>query len=136
MCPGWLHPRSSRARPWPPRSEAAIMARVSLAVCCCAALAGCQGLPDRPALAPPPKPRHTVSLFEESEPDNEALRRVVLRHVPPGTPVDQARSALEGQGFICQAADGKSPFWHEGLVPQGVYLPFAVETRLRHLRDC
>ena len=31
----------------------------------------------------------------------DVVREEVLRHVPPGTPVDNAKTALEKQGFRC-----------------------------------
>jgi hypothetical protein len=93
-------------------------------------------LPDGPPA--PAKPRPTVTLFEECEPNAEALRRVVLRHLPPGTPIDQARSALEGQGFSCRADDTKPLLLLNTveLIPREVYVSFAVRERLRRVKDC
>jgi len=70
-----------------------------------AALVGCQGMPvlDTPGSSgPPPNVRHAIVLFEEIEADSEAVKQVVLRHVPPGTPLDRAQVLLEEQGFTCR----------------------------------
>ncbi len=102
------------------------MARVSLACCCCAALAGCLGVPAPFAKPPPPVPLHTILLFEPVEAEREALRQVVLRHIPLGTPLDQAREILGQQGFICRP----DSYGATDLIPRGISLPPEVRQRL------
>ena len=69
------------------------MARAALFACYGALLMGCQSVPllDGEYLPgrPPPAP-HALLLFEETEATNEAVKQVVLRHVPPGTPIKEA----------------------------------------------
>jgi hypothetical protein len=109
------------------------MARASLVCCCCAALAGCLAVPPPVEKPPPPRPLHTILLFEPVEPEREALTKVVLRHIPLGTPIDQAREILGQQGFVCR------PFstWAADLIPSGISLSPEVHQRLlaaRHQR--
>jgi hypothetical protein len=69
---------------------------------------------------------HTILLFEPVEAEREAIKEVVLRHIPLGTPIDQAREILGQQGFICR------PFsaWTSDLIPRGISLPPEVHQRL------
>jgi hypothetical protein len=99
----------------------------------CAAMAGCQSVPMRTSSAPVPE--HTIQLFEEVAADREAVRQVVLRHVPPGTPIAQAQAMLEERGFTCRPYSAATQFFHhEDLIPRGVALPSPAYQQLARER--
>jgi hypothetical protein len=49
--------------------------------------------------------RHRIQLYE----DDNRSRESILRHVPRGTPMAQARSTLESGGFDCELSTGLRP---------------------------
>jgi hypothetical protein len=103
------------------------MTRISILLCC-AILSGCKTIPLGWAPSPPP-PSHppTISLFENTAADRDAIKQTVLRHIPPGTPMDQAQILLEDQGFTCKV---NQVFGSSSLIAPGVYLPSDVQKRL------
>ncbi len=111
------------------------MSRPLLFACLFAALAGCQGRPLRPVQAPEAKPRPTVFLFEEIEPDPNAVKQTVVRHLPPGMSVDLAQDLLEKQGFTCRPYSNWAWFFNrQNLIPPEVSLPLDVQKRLHARR--
>src|SRR5437660_277409 len=110
-----------------------MIAGATLLVCCCALLAGCQGIPplDNPYGRPPAPARPAILLFEETETTEDAIKQVVLRHVPPGTPIPQAQAALEKQGFTCRPySRWTMSFNQQALIPRGYDLPFDARKRV------
>jgi len=104
---------------------------------CCAILSGCQTIPLGWAPSPPPPPQPpTISLFEKIVPDRDAIKQTVLRHIPPGTPMEQAQAMLEHQEFTCHPYTKANLFFGSSdLIPLGVYLPIDVQKRLFLERD-
>jgi len=125
--------------------------------CCCAVLAGCQGVPalddhyvSRPqndAAVPTSRampagtvpqssqPKPKIRVFDEIEADSEAIKQLILRNIPPGTPLERAQAMLEEQGFSCR----RYSFWTDACnhcIPPGYDLPAEVAKRLHAERDC
>jgi predicted nucleotidyltransferase len=111
------------------------MTRISLFLCC-ALLAGCQTIPTSWAPTPPPAP-HTILLFEETPPKCDAIKQTVLRHIPPGTPIEQAQAILEQHEFTCRPYSKPSFFLatSDPPVPRGIYVPNDVHKRLFQERE-
>ena len=102
-----------------------MIARPTLLACCCAVLAGCQGFRvlDHSLVLPKVPAQSPILLFEETEATEDAVKQVVLRHVPPGTPIAQAQAALEKQGFICRPySNWTMSFYRQALIPSGYEL--------------
>jgi hypothetical protein len=129
--------------------------RRSLILVCCSLVAGCQNLPVldchyggdwREAAAVRKDPQRsgsgqcntprTIVVFEETPADSEAVKQVVLRHIPPGTPIDQARALLEQQGFTCRAHSALSAYLDpRPPVPRGYDLPVSTRERTNPERE-
>jgi hypothetical protein len=77
--------------------------------------------------------RHRIQLYE----DDNRSRESILRHVPRGTPMAQARSTLESGGFDCELSTGlrrgertglsalscaRSDWWGSGRWSVGLWL--------------
>jgi hypothetical protein len=103
----------------------------------CAILSGCQTIPVGWAPTPPPPPQSpTINLFEKIVPDRDAIKQIVLRHIPPGTPMEQAQAILEHQEFTCHPYTMANLFFgSRNLIPPGVRLPSDVQKRLFQERD-
>jgi hypothetical protein len=104
---------------------------------CSTILSGCQTIPPGWAPSPPPRPQPPpLSLFEKTTADPDAIKQAVLRHIPPGTPIEQAQVMLEYQDFTCHPDTKDKLFSGSGdLIPPGVYLPGDVQKRLLQERD-
>jgi hypothetical protein len=88
---------------------------------CCAILSGCETIPlGRTSSPPPPSHPPTIILFEKTTADRDAIKDTVLRHIPPGTPIEQARSMLEHQGFTIQPSQ-TPPKWCRKPSGQRIY---------------
>ncbi len=114
-----------------------MIARALLASCC-AVLAGCQGLRvlDHSMVHPNVPTQSPILLFEETEVTEDAVKQVVLRHVPPRTPIAQAQAELEKQGFTCRAySSWTMSFNRLALIPSGYDLSLAAQTRVNKQRD-
>lgn len=102
------------------------------ALFCCAILSGCQTVPL--GRTPPPQPP-LISLFEQTPADCDALKQVVLRHIPPGTPIEQAQALLETQEFTCQRPPKPNFFFgSRDPIPPGVSVSNEVGIRLSRER--
>jgi hypothetical protein len=67
--------------------------------------------------------------------DRDAIKETVLRHVPPGTPMDQAQAMLEQEEFTCRPDTKPNLFFgSDHPIPPGVYLPADVQIRLSRQR--
>ncbi|HEY7328357.1 MAG TPA: hypothetical protein VH592_11985 [Gemmataceae bacterium] len=99
---------------------------------CCAILSGCKTAPlGWTPSAPPPSHPPTISLFEKTAADRDAIKQTVLRHISPGTPMEQARAMLVDQGFTCHPYTQAKSL----MASSGVHLPNEVEKRLSAERD-
>ena len=105
-----------------------------ICACCFVVLTGCQGVPVLDGSfvpGPTPRARHAIVLFEETEATNDAVKQVVLRHVPPGTPMAQAQEMLEQQRFTCRPYSlAKMGFFPQFLIPEGYTLPLDAGQRV------
>jgi hypothetical protein len=102
---------------------------------CFAFLVGCQGVPVQLALPPNPKPQPAIVLFEEIEPNREAVKQAVLRHLPPGTPVERAQAMLQEQGFTCREYNSWTWFFNQcQLIPPEVHLTSTEQHRIYEQR--
>jgi len=104
---------------------------------CCAILSGCQTIPLGWAPTPsPPLQPPTISVFEKTTADREAIKQAVLRHIPPGTSMEQAQAMLEQQEFTCRSYTKSNSFLGTSdLIPHGVYLAIDVQKHLFQARD-
>jgi hypothetical protein len=79
-------------------------------------------VPVPPANPPAPKPPAIV-LFEEVEAEPNAVKEVVLRHLPPGTAMERALASLQDQGFSCREYSNWGWFFNRTeLIPAGIRL--------------
>jgi hypothetical protein len=68
--------------------------------------------------------------------DRDAIKQTVLRHIPPGTPLEQAQALLEQQEFTCHpASKANLLLGSSDPIPPGVYLPGDVRKRLFQERN-
>jgi hypothetical protein len=74
-------------------------------------------------------------MFEEVDAESEAVKQAVLRHVPPGTPLDQAKAILEEQGFTCRQYDQLTGCFYPQALTDGINLSSEAHTRLGKQRD-
>jgi hypothetical protein len=115
-----------------------MIARPTLLACCFAVLAGCQGIrvldhsldhPNVPAKSP-------ILLFEETEAAEDTVKQVILRHVPPGTPIAQAQTALAKQGFTCRPYSAWTmSFYRQALIPSAYDLSLTALKRVHEQRE-
>jgi hypothetical protein len=69
-------------------------------------------------------------------PERDAIKQIVLRHIPPGTPMEQAQALLEQQEFTCHPYRNANPFFgSSNLIPPGVSLSSDAQKRLFRERD-